>query len=140
MNDRAALQFSRYGSMISETFSGGYRSVSSVLRSNIEPEIAVLGSILIALQIMDGLLTGFGVYLFGSGAEGNTLIRHLIESWGTVEALLFIKSIAIFVVILLCALAHNIDWMGKALKGVTAVYLLAAVLPWSYILIRHAIS
>lgn len=105
--------------------------------NNLSLEITVLGSFLILLQILDGILTGIGVGHFGVWAEGNYLVRVLMQHVGHVPALLLVKTIAIASVGGLCWLAPQVSWMGKALKSLILVYLVFAVVPWTLILARH---
>lgn len=102
--------------------------VSSALLSR---EVAVLGAILILLQIMDGVLTAIGVGHFGHASEANLAIRYLMESWGHIPALITVKSFAIVVVAVLCVLARHVSWIPRAMKGVIALYLGAAIIPWT---------
>lgn len=101
-------------------------------------KVMILGIILATLQIADGLLTAMGMHIFGTNAEGNALLRTLMEQWGSIPALIVAKSLALSVILMLCLLASRVHWLPLAMKGVIAVYLFAAVLPWSYLLLRHA--
>jgi uncharacterized membrane protein len=98
---------------------------------------AVLGLILIVLQIADGVLTGFGMSFFGTQMEGNVLLRTLMHEIGVIPALVLVKSLAIAVVIVLVQLSSQVSWLPMALKGVIGLYMLAAVIPWSVILATH---
>lgn len=98
---------------------------------------AILGMILIALQIMDGLLTGFGMNFFGTDMEGNVFLRSVMHLIGVVPALIVVKSGAISVIIVLVNLCSQVKWLPLAMKGVIGLYLLAAVIPWSIILANH---
>lgn len=102
-----------------------------------ERRILSLGAILILLQIMDGIFTAIGVSHFGVHAEGNFVIRSLMELWGPSLALVAVKSVAICVVCALCALAHKVTWIAPAMRGVIAVYMIAAIIPWSGILLSR---
>lgn len=105
----------------------------------ISTEILVLGLILATLQVIDGILTGIGVMHFGTSIEGNAVIRNLMEIIGAGYALVIVKVIALGVVALLCKMSTKISWLGLAMKGVIALYLCAAVLPWSYILLTNTL-
>ena len=98
---------------------------------------AVLGLILIALQIMDGILTGLGMSFFGTDMEGNILLRSVMHAIGVVPALIVVKSFAIAVVILLVNLSEQVKWLPLAMKGVIGLYILAAIIPWSLIIVHH---
>ena len=124
----------------------GFRSISTRTSAAFQrfsypaskTEIYIVGIILITLQILDGLLTGIGVSKFGAYAEANILIRTLILQWGPIAALVIVKSLAIAIVLILCHLASKINWVTSALKGVIALYLCAAIIPWTAILILRA--
>lgn len=102
-------------------------------------EVAHLGLILIALQVLDGFFTGFGVATFGIQMEGNLLLRNLMESVGYVPALIFAKSIAILVISALCVYAKQVRWLKTALNGMIYLYLSFAILPWAVILGKAAL-
>lgn len=102
-------------------------------------EMIVLSAILIILQISDGILTGLGMNMFGTAAEGNIFLRALMESWGYIPALVICKSVAIGVIAGLCCLSTVVAWLPKAMRGVIAIYLVAAIIPWTYILISSAL-
>ncbi len=107
--------------------------------ANIIPtqEVLMLGGILILLQILDGMLTAIGVSSFGIAAEGNPFIRHLMDQFGYLPALIFVKTIAVFIIGYLCLLANQVVWIPGAMKGLIGIYLSAAIIPWSAILFVH---
>ena len=100
----------------------------------IKTEILVLGSILAVLQVLDGVLTTLGVNHFGTEAEGNILLRSLMELIGHIPALIIAKGIALVVIAALCMLSNQISWVSRAFKLVIGIYILAAILPWTMIL------
>ena len=93
-----------------------------------------LAAILIALQIADGILTYLGVYTFGVSAEGNPLLRYGMHSIGPVATLIVAKGAAILIIVALWRLTTQVRWLNGAMAGVSALYLGAAILPWSLIL------
>lgn len=97
-------------------------------------EVLILGLIMSTLQVLDGVLTAIGIGHFGTGAEGNALLRALMETVGAVPALVLVKGIAISIIFLLCSLASRVRWLPLAIKGMIGIYLFAAIIPWSYIL------
>lgn len=97
-------------------------------------EVFVLGLIMATLQVLDGVLTAIGIEHFGTGAEGNALLRELMELIGHVPTLIIVKGIAISIIFLLCSLASRVTWLPLAIKAMIGVYLFAAIIPWSYIL------
>lgn len=113
-------------------FSARYKAIKF---SNAQQEIFLIGLILSLIQIVDGLLTLVGVKHFGSDIEGNPIVKNLIDSMGAVPALGLTKLFAIFVIIALCSLYRTVPWIGRALKSVMVVYLVAAIIPWSYLIL-----
>lgn len=97
----------------------------------------LFASILIGIQILDGILTGFGVKHFGHGIEANVLIRTLMDYIGYVNALVVVKSLAIGIVIALYHLAAYVSWINRAIKMVIILYLCAAIIPWMAILLHR---
>ncbi len=97
-------------------------------------EILVLGVTLAVLQILDGLLTGIGMAQFGVHMEGNALLRNLMNHVGYIPALVIVKTVALAVIAGLCTCAPKIRWLKHAFQGIIALYVVAAILPWSVIL------
>lgn len=102
-------------------------------------EVIFLGVCLALLQVLDGILTAIGVQQFGTTAEGNFLIKTMMDQLGCVPALLLIKTIAIGVILCLCYLSHVVTWLETAMKGIIVVYIGAAIIPWSFILISKVL-
>lgn len=59
------------------------------------------------LQVLDGLVTYCGVNVYGTQGEGNPIIRHLIELWGPLYALVLVKGIAILLIAQMAKLPSN---------------------------------
>lgn len=97
--------------------------------------VRTIGKLLIILQIMDGLLTYSGVSRFGSEAEGNPLLRSLIEAIGVAPTLLSCKVLAILLVLCLMSLKTPISWLRMTMGGVMLAYALFAVIPWAALFI-----
>jgi hypothetical protein len=98
-----------------------------------DPTLKVV-ALIIALQILDGLLTLTGTYTLGINAEGNPLLKSLMLSIGLVPALLLTKGLCVGIVLTLYLKARAITWLPTALRFVALFYTLGAVLPWSLIL------
>lgn len=97
----------------------------------------ILCSILVALQLLDAVLTISGVMTFGIEAEGNPMLHFLMQNIGAVPTIVLAKTIAIGIIGLLFTLSTKVTWIPKALYGMIAVYLFCAVIPWSYLLLIH---
>jgi hypothetical protein len=93
--------------------------------------------VLVALQILDGILTLSGMITFGLSAEGNPILRQLMHSIGLVPALILTKLGCIALIVVLCLQASRIYWLPRALTAVAGVYAIGAVLPWSFILLSE---
>lgn len=102
-------------------------------------EAVILGSILIVIQLLDGLLTAIGVYHFGISAEGNLMLKALMEQVGYINALVLVKLLAISIIITLCYLSSRVSWLTFALKAVIAIYLAAAIIPWTAIIFTRVL-
>lgn len=103
-------------------------------------DIIVLGLILATLQILDGVLTGIGMSQYGTGMEGNVLLRSLMGAIGYIPALVLVKGASIALIALLCQQAPKISWLKPAFYGVIALYVMGAVVPWTYILITDYLA
>lgn len=95
-----------------------------------------LGLILALTQVLDGVLTAIGMTNFGIEAEGNILLRTMMSAWGFIPALVIAKSAAVAVVFSLVVMARSVHWVPTALKGLIAAYVLAAIIPWTMILLN----
>ena len=93
--------------------------------------VAVL---LIVLQALDGILTSVGVSRFGIAAEGNPLLRNLMEEFGHVAILSVVKFLAILFVIAHSYYAQRQAWVHRAMGAISCIYIFTAILPWTYIL------
>lgn len=100
-------------------------------------EMIVLGLILAALQIGDGVLTGVGVHHLGTGMEGNILLRLLMEQFGAMTTLVLVKTFAIGVVGVLTMLSTIVPWLTIAFRAMIALYSCLAIIPWTAIIYTH---
>jgi Domain of unknown function (DUF5658) len=103
-------------------------------RTTASAELAVLGLLIVFLQILDGVLTGLGMAQFGTGMEGNPMLRGLMDAVGFLPAIAVVKGIAIATVTGLCLYADRVWWLRRAFRGVIAVYLIFAIVPWMTLL------
>lgn len=111
-------------------------------RSRLQPDhgIMLLGALLILAQILDGALTIGGVATYGTAAEGNPILRSLMELIGLAPAVIVTKLACSGLIVGLCYQAHSIAWLPRALKGILGVYALLAVIPWSVMLASEFLS
>ena len=79
-------------------------------------------------QAYDGLFTYVAVRALGVDVEGNPLLAALMAHYGPAPALMVAKLVAAASGILVYA--RNLNGILAAL---TALYLVAAILPWLYI-------
>lgn len=121
-----------------ELFRAANRQIKVLSRADEQTtDLMVLGSILILVQLLDGIFTAIGINKFGVSIEGNPLIRSAIEIWGVFPTLFFIKLATIVVTMFLIFMVKEIEWLRKALQLTIGVYLFAAIIPWSAILLEH---
>lgn len=102
-------------------------------------EIALLGLSLIVLQILDGFLTAVGVANFGTSAEGNPILYYLMQHFGYLPTLVATKLLSIVIIGILCSLAARVSWVLPAMKAVIVVYICAAIVPWTVILVSKLV-
>lgn len=81
-------------------------------------------------QILDGILTYVGVSIFGLASEGNPILAWLMAAYGEVLALTAAKVVAA-----LCGVALYMLAVDRLLVLLTLVYVGAAVVPWTLVLL-----
>lgn len=94
---------------------------------------------LIVLQVLDGVLTYFGLQAvdFNLKYEGNPLVRLMMANYGVLNAIIVAKSIGVFVCCMVLVFRKELvttinKFYIKALFILTIlVYLVFAVLGWS---------
>jgi hypothetical protein len=101
----------------------------------IDPELRFLGITLCWLQLMDAVLTYFGVCKFGACEEGNPMLRSLILYYGHSNGLFLSKLPSLFFIFFFVRNGQNVIWAKPALKLVVVFYLYAALLPWVWALV-----
>lgn len=77
------------------------------------------------VQLLDGVLTSAGIRAFGPGAEGNVLVRTLIQAWGPGAGLASAKAFAC-----LCGLILYVTTSHRILAATTGAHVVVAVVPW----------
>jgi serine/threonine protein kinase len=92
------------------------------------------GCFLASLQVADGYLTSLGTKRFGISAEGNPLLRNMMENIHPDQALLSAKLLAISIVIILTLIAKKSRWVKDLIGTLSCIYLFAAIIPWCYLL------
>lgn len=102
-------------------------------------ELLFLITLAVTVQILDGMLTSFGVSVFGPGIEGNPIIRNLILNFGCTTALCSVKLFAASASIIVCVGTIKRKWAGLALRGLILIYIFLAIIPWTAILTNHVI-
>lgn len=107
---------------------------SDAIERRVRIPVPTIAAVLIALQVLDGVLTFTGMSIFGFSAEGNPILRSLMDEVGLIPALLVTKGGCIAVVVALCSQLTRITWLPAALSLVAVVYATCAVVPWSFIL------
>ena len=87
--------------------------------------------VFLVCQAFDGLLTYFAVSAFGHAVEANPILATWMTLAGAGPTLLVAKIAACA-----CGLVLYTHGTHRALAMLTAVYLLAAIGPWLYVLSR----
>jgi len=86
-------------------------------------------ALFIAGQASDGLLTYFAVSTFGHSIEGNPILAGWMALAGAGPTLLVAKLGACA-----CGVILYVHGTHRALASLTALYFLAAIVPWLYLL------
>ena len=81
------------------------------------------------IQLLDGAMTAAGAAQYGTSIEANPLLAFLFGAVGTGLTIVTVKLFAI-----LCATVLHLREKYSALAILTVVYLVAAILPWTFIL------
>jgi hypothetical protein len=116
---------------------GAVLSGSLEANTSSRSQIMWLAAVLVTLQVLDGILTYAGMSTFGLRAEGNPLLRGLMKLVGVLPAIAITKDACIAVIMTLCAQAHRISWLPVALTCIAGLYAVAAVVPWSWLLLAE---
>lgn len=104
------------------------------------PNVIPIAITLILLQFLDGFFTALGVLRYGTWIEGNVLLREAMEIFGTIPTLAATKGLAILIIFGLVYLARHVVWVPRAMRWVAALYVIAAIIPWSVIHLRHLVG
>ena len=84
------------------------------------------------LQICDGILTGYGVTTLnlGTGAEGNPVVKYMMDLFGVFGGLSLVKLLAIFVILGL----HKIQTPTSVFFVISTLYFFVCI-SWVKILV-----
>jgi len=82
-----------------------------------------------ATQVADGVMTAAGAAQYGLSIEANPLLAFLFGAVGTGATLVTVKLFAI-----VCATLLHLRSKYLALSILTVVYVLAAIVPWTFVL------
>ena len=102
-------------------------------KRGISKRALLLGCFLAGIHIADGILTFFGMQIFGVAAEGNALLRSIMHVYGAATALFIAKTIAIGFTFALTFQAHRRLWLRPIIVALIVIYLIMAICPWFYI-------
>jgi hypothetical protein len=114
-------------------------SITSTLALNYDQKTVFLATSLMMLQILDAILTASGLQLIGGNTvgEGNIILRILMENLGVIPALVLAKLGAIIAIIGMVICSKKVIWIPTAFKMLTFVYIFAAIIPWTMILLHQ---
>jgi uncharacterized membrane protein len=93
-----------------------------------------LGIGLVSCQFLDGVLTYFGLTIFGYTMEGNLLLRNLMELLGIGFSLIIVKSVCIFLSIYLYQLSKTNFRSLLMMSALIFTYVYFALIPWTRLL------
>ena len=93
-------------------------------------DIVVVGFLLV--QYLDGMFTYLGVRAWGPGIEADPLISSAMAALGCVAGLAGAKLVAVSLGIVL-----HLYRVHSLVALLTAIYLAAAILPWTALFLTH---
>ena len=96
-------------------------------RERLFGEAAIVAFLIV--QVLDGTLTYLGILTFGRGIEGNPLLIWLMEHVGEGTALTSAKVLAGAL-----GIALHLRAVDTIVALLTAVYIAAAIVPWTSLL------
>jgi len=85
------------------------------------------------VQLFDGWATFHGVSLFGTSIEGNPLLRFLMDRYDVLLVIVTGKAVAVGLGTVLHLYKRH-----KMLAASVLFYLVVAVLPWTYFLLKSS--
>jgi hypothetical protein len=86
---------------------------------------SIVLAVFVTAQVLDGLLTGWGVLRFGTNVELNPLLTTAIHTFGLAPALVGAKAVATTCGVILYATACH-----RPLAITAGLYVGVAVVPW----------
>ena len=92
--------------------------------------LAVLG--FLSVQCLDGILTYLGISIWGQSIEANPLVRSAVEFAGLGVGLTGVKLAAASLGMML-----HLRRIHLPVAMLTAIYLVGAILPWSYLFLSQ---
>ncbi len=92
--------------------------------------------LLFSLFVLDGIFTYIGISLSSTEFEANLLIRNTMESMGVGKGLLLSKICSVLALSVLWILRKDIIWVLNAVRGLVFIYLIFAIIPWSFVLVN----
>lgn len=116
---------------------GRVRDKTVVIRMgsiSISRKAAILGLALALCQLLDGLLTYFGLALLGMHMEANVFLRELMHAYGKAPVLFTVKTMAVAAAAGLTLFSHRRRWFRWVVGLLICVYLALALIPWVLII------
>ena len=109
-----------------------YRYVVTALAASTVRQPMIVLATFLAVQVMDGILTYWGVQQFGLQTEANGLVATTIQVLGPAPGLVTAKSFAC-----LCGLILYVTERHRPLAVAAGGYIGLAIFPWMTILAAH---
>lgn len=95
--------------------------------------------LLFPFQIIDGLLTYFGVLRYGIAVEDNPLLERLMYLITPLYALLFVKLLSIYLLIKVAKIINELPSISKLISTfiylTVLIFIFGSIIPWTYLLL-----
>jgi len=85
----------------------------------------------VVIQLLDGLMTMYGIYLFGPDIEANPIIAFYAAAASPEVAVAGAKLIAVG-----CGTFLHLTGRHRVVAALSALYALAAIGPWTHVLLN----
>ncbi len=102
--------------------------VSAIARPSISGWIWIS---FVVIQLLDGLMTMYGIYLFGPDIEANPIIKVYAAASSPEAAVLGAKVFAVG-----CGTVLHLTERHRVVAALSALYALAAIGPWVHVLLN----
>ena len=88
----------------------------------------------VVVQLLDGLMTMYGIYLFGPEIEANPIIAFYAAAASPEAAVVGAKVFAVA-----CGTFLHLTGRHRVVAALSALYALAAIGPWAHVLVHASV-